>query len=83
VGAEEDLMTKPPCYDEATHNDCPDRCIGCKAECERWRKWLAIHEAEKEAQRQDRQNPADDFLIGQQERVKKARHRDYMRGYRK
>ena len=74
-------MTLPPCK----HNgiECPRRYIGCRAECEEYHKWLAIHDTEKEKQRRNKLNPADDFLIEQQARVKKARHRDYMRGYRK
>lgn len=74
-------MTLPPCKKDGI--DCPRRYIGCRAECKEWHDWLAIHESEKEAQRKDKHNPADDFLIKQQERVKLARHRDYMRGYRK
>lgn len=74
-------MTKPPCKPDGI--DCPRRYIGCRAECEEYHKWLAIHDEEKEKQRRNKLNPADDFLIGQQARVKKARHRDYMRGYRK
>ena len=75
-------MTKPPCKTPDGIN-CPRRYIGCRAECEEYHKWLAIHDTEKEKQRRNKLNPADDFLIEQQARVKKARHRDYMRGYRK
>lgn len=74
-------MTLPPCKPDGM--DCPRRYIGCRAECEEYHKWLAIHDTEKEKQRRNKLNPADDFLIEQQARVKKARHRDYMRGYRK
>ena len=74
-------MTRPPCKPDGM--DCPLRYIGCRAECEEYHKWLAIHDTEKEKRRRNKFNPADDFLIGQQARVKKARHRDYMRGYRK
>jgi hypothetical protein len=74
-------MTKPPC--KVNGVDCPMCYVGCQSECEKYREWLAIHEAEKEAQRKDKYNPADDFLIKQQERVKLARHRDYMREYKR
>lgn len=74
-------MTLPPCKPDGI--ECPRRYIGCRAECEEYHKWLAIHDEEKEKQRRNKLNPADDFLIEQQARVKKARHRDYMRGYRK
>jgi len=74
-------MNLPPCKHDGI--ECPRRYIGCRAECEEYHKWLAIHDEEKEKQRRNKFNPADDFLIEQQARVKKARHRDYMRGYRK
>ena len=74
-------MKKPPCKVDGI--DCPRRYIGCRAECEEYHKWLAKHDEEKEKTRRNKFNPADDFLIGQQARVKKARHREYMRGYRK
>lgn len=73
-------MTKPPCK-TPDGIDCPRRYIGCRAECEAYHEWLAKHEAEKERAQKNKHNEADDFLIGQQERVKRARHRDYMRGY--
>lgn len=75
-------MTKPPCK-TSDGIECPRRYVGCRAECEEYHKWLAKHDEEKEKLRRNKFNPADDFLIGQQERVKRARHRDYMRGYRK
>ena len=74
-------MTKPPCK-TPDGIECPRRYIGCRAKCEEYHAWLAIHAEEKQRQKQDR-NPADDFLIEQQARVKNARHRDYRRGYRK
>lgn len=74
-------MTMPPCMVDGI--DCTRRYVGCKAECEAWHKYLAVHAEEKEKQRRNKFNPADDFLIEQQARVKQARHRDYMRGYRK
>lgn len=72
-------MTRPPCKPDGM--DCPRRYIGCRAECEEYHKWLSVHDEEKEKLRRNKSNPADDFLIEQQARVKKARHRDYMRGY--
>lgn len=74
-------MTKPPCKPDGI--DCPRRYIGCRAECDEYHKWLAIHAEEKEKLRQSKLNPADYFLIEQKVRVKKARHRDYMRGYKR
>jgi hypothetical protein len=76
-------MTKPPCYKNG--KDCPLRYVGCKAECEEWHKYLAAHNEER-AQinaARDKYMMAEEVLIKQTERVKKARHRDYMRGYHK
>ena len=40
-------MTKPPCYNGEV--DCEKRRLGCRAGCEKWEKWLAIHAEEKAA----------------------------------
>ena len=71
-------MTLPPCKPNGV--ECPRRYIGCRAECEEYHKWLEIHAEEKQRQKQDR-NPADNFLIEQQMRIKAARNRDRSRGY--
>lgn len=34
-------MLTRPCYDELTKTDCPDRCAGCAAHCERWAAYVA------------------------------------------
>lgn len=73
-------MKKPPC--KINGIDCPDRYIGCKAECEKWHDWLSIHEAEKEAQKKHMHNPADDFLIRQQLKLKKASNKAKLRGHK-
>ena len=39
-------MLKRPCYDELTKTDCPDRCAGCSAHCERWAEYVAARNAE-------------------------------------
>jgi hypothetical protein len=28
-----------PCYDEATHTDCPNRRGGCAVNCKKWAKY--------------------------------------------
>lgn len=73
-------MTLPPCKPNGI--ECPRRYIGCRAECEEYHDWLAIHAEEKQRQKQDR-NPADNFLIEQQMRIKAARNRDRSRGYKR
>ena len=71
-------MTKPPCQGP-DGIDCPRRYIGCRADCEKWHEWLAIHEAEKKREYEDKHNCADAFLYEQPKRVNRARHREYMR----
>ena len=73
--------TKPPCYNPETKGDCPRRYIGCRAGCEDWHRWLAIHEAEKEQERRKRDfaRDADGFLSEQSKRIQLAYHREYMR----
>lgn len=74
-------MKRPPCWDEINDTDCPRRYVGCKAECEDWHKWLAIHAEEKDRERKNRANAhdVDIFLCEQNKRVQQARHREYMR----
>jgi putative transposon-encoded protein len=76
-------VKKPPCKVDGI--DCPRRYIGCRAECEEYHNWLAKHDEEKAQIKaaRDKYIMAEEVLIKQTERVKKARHRDYMRGYRK
>lgn len=42
---------KNPCYDHATHTDCPDRCAGCGATCARWAAYTAERDAMYETRR--------------------------------
>ena len=67
-------MTKPPCYIDG--KDCPRRYVGCKAECNDWHEWLAIHESETSAIRKQKQSEieANDFLSGQSKRVWRRHH---------
>ena len=61
-------MTKSPCYNGG--QDCPRRYVGCKAECEAWHEWLAVHEAEREKIRGNKRNEADVFLHGWRRRMR-------------
>ena len=78
-------MTRPPCYDEATNTDCPRRYVGCKAGCEEWHRWLAIHAEEKNKIRRekDKRIDADNFLIDQNKRLVQDRQRRYTERHRK
>lgn len=41
-------MTNSPCFDTESRTDCPRRYVGCKASCEKWHEWLAVHAEEKQ-----------------------------------
>lgn len=78
-------MTRPPCYDEATNTDCPRRYVGCKAGCEEWHRWLAIHEEEKDKIRRGREkyNDIEGCMVDQTKRVNQDRQRRYTERHRK
>lgn len=71
-------MTKPPCYDTDTNTDCPDRHVGCKGECERWKKWIDIHAQEKDQQYRKKMEirSVDGFLSEQYKRHDRARRKE-------
>ena len=39
-------MIKPPCYNEETKTDCPDRTYGCHERCEKWSKYEKLRNEE-------------------------------------
>ena len=71
-------MTKPPCYDTDTNTDCPERHVGCKGECERWKKWIDIHAQEKDQQDRKKMEirSVDGFLSEQTKRHDLARRKE-------
>ena len=77
------MRVQPPC--KVNGVECDRRYIGCHANCEKWNQYLAAREAEKEQirRKKDMDRIADGFLIEQTDRVKQARHREYMREYYK
>ena len=76
-------MTRPPCYDEATKTDCPRRYVGCKAGCEAWHKWLAVHAEEQEEIRrgEEEYNDIEGCMVEQTKRVNQDRQRRYTERY--
>ena len=44
--------------------------MGCRAECEAWHEWLAVHEAETEKIRGEKHNEADEYRRGWRMRMK-------------
>ena len=78
-------MTRPPCYDEATNTDCHRRYVGCKAGCEEWHRWLAIHAEEKERVRRGKAyyNDVEGCLAEQNKRLVQDRQRRYTERHRK
>lgn len=73
-------MRYPPCKKDGV--DCERRHVGCHGECDEYREWKRYHDADLEGRRNNR-NPADEFLIDQQLRVKKRKGRDSARGYKR
>ena len=75
------MMTKPPCKVDGV--DCPRRYVGCKAGCEKWHEWLAIHADEKEKIRLGREKYTDveSCMIDQTKRVNLDRQRRYIERY--
>lgn len=72
-------MTRPPCNVDGV--DCPRRYVGCRAGCDEWHKWLAIHAEEKERVRRGKAyyNDVEGCLAEQNKRAKKNRHRMYVK----
>lgn len=68
-------MTKSPCYKDG--NDCPDRHVGCRDNCEAWREWQNVHEAELKAIRKKKQGDelVTGFLVEHPKRTREARKR--------
>ena len=68
------MRTPNPCFKEG--KDCEMRRVGCKAGCEEWHKWLAIHEAEKEQEfkAKGKTIDTDTFLAEQGKRKRRSWH---------
>lgn len=68
------MRTQNPCYKDGV--DCPMRRVGCKAGCEQWKEWLAIHDAEKEQEfkAKGKTIDTDTFLAEQGKRKRRAWH---------
>jgi len=68
------MRTQNPCYKDGV--DCEKRRVGCKAGCEKWKEWLAIHDAEKEQEFKAKGKiiDADTFLAEQGKRKRRAWH---------
>jgi len=71
-------MTRPPCKTDGI--DCPRRYIGCRAECDEWHKWLAIHERELEQIRASKNEHHEYYeysakVIDKQDRYKSKKRR--------
>lgn len=76
------MRTRPPCK-TPDGIECQRRYVGCRAGCEKYHEWLAIHDAElaRERQARDRYKDTIDFLATQGERTRNANRRTYMREY--
>ena len=65
------MRTLPPCKSSGT--DCPERRIGCRADCQRWQEWVAVHEREMTARREEyvRDRDVDTFLVDGSKRYRR------------
>lgn len=72
-------ITKPPCFNEQTRTDCPRRYVGCRDECEDWRKWERIHaqETKQIKRRKECERAYMEVSAGFAERSRRAAQRDY------
>ena len=63
---------KAPCYDTETVTDCPERRVGCREACSRWKEYREIHEREHRQILEQKRLRADvnSFLHGQEERTR-------------
>lgn len=61
---------KNPCYDSATKTDCPERCAGCGATCDKWKKY---EESKKEIYK-DRiiQSAVNGYEVNRRQRIRKT-----------
>lgn len=77
------MRAKPPCKVDGV--DCSRRYVGCKAGCDEWHRWLAIHAEEKDKIRREKDKciDADSFLVNQNKRLVQDRQRRYTERHRK
>ena len=40
------MMLKNPCRNRKTNEDCPDRHVGCHSNCEKWKEYEVLRNAE-------------------------------------
>ena len=62
------MRTPNPCFKDGV--DCEKRQVGCKAGCEQWKEWMAIHEAEKKQdfKAKGKTIDADTFMVDRKRR---------------
>lgn len=61
---------KNPCFDEATHTDCPGRHSGCAVDCPAWAEYVRQRNAEY-AKKRAESDAVSVILAG---RAKRSRH---------
>ena len=76
-------LTPPPCWNNG--EDCQKRYVGCRAECDAWHEYLAIHAEEKEAflKKKMAERDAESFMVKSRERAKIGYQREYKRDKRR
>lgn len=64
------MRTKPPCKVDGV--DCQWRRVGCRDECEAWKKYEAAHaeEREKARRKRDAERDVEDFMVRSGDRAR-------------
>lgn len=73
-------LSPPKIYYRKSHApclDCPDRHVGCHAECERYANYKAARDAEREAAHRAymAENEAEDYAARRAERIKERKRK--------
>ena len=76
-------MTPPPCWNNG--EDCQKRYVGCRAECDEWHEYLAIHERETEEIRRKKydERAAESYMVEGRIRAMTQNYRKYKRDKRR
>lgn len=69
-------MIHSPCYDTKTETTCPNRQVGCRADCKAWQEYEALKK--KEYTRRDKERQLKNDLCGyvntRYKRVRRRKH---------
>ncbi len=71
------MRTKPPCKVDGV--DCQQRRVGCRDECEAWKRYEAAHaeEREKARRKRDAERDVEDFMVRSGDRARMSGRTKY------